>query len=178
MARIHELIVDLNSFEFRKTIDVVLDPDFTEEIKLTSVAEIHIELYKDKDSIIVTGSVKTVLEDNCARCLKVVSIPIAGTIEATYVLQDSVVFAEDGTSADLDNVLRLEGDLLDLSERVIEAIIVEVPQKVLCRKDCAGLCPYCGANLNEEPNHSCQKKEELPDGWHKVVSELKSKLKS
>jgi len=113
MAKIHELIVDLNSFEFKKTIDVVLDPDFTEEIKLTSAAETHIELYKDKDSIIVTGSVKTILEENCARCLKEVSIPIEGTIEATYVLQDSVVFAEDGTSADLDNVLRLEGDLLD-----------------------------------------------------------------
>jgi len=167
MAKIHELIVDLNSFEFKKTIDVVLNPDFTEEIKLTSAAETHIELYKDKDSIIVTGSVKTILEENCARCLKEVSIPIEGTIEATYVLQDSVVFAEDGTSADLDNVLRLEGDLLDLSERVIEAIIVEVPQKVLCKRDCAGLCPYCGANLNDEQNHSCQKREEIQDEWHK-----------
>jgi len=178
MAKIHELIVDLNSFEFKKTIDVVLDPDFTEEIKLTSAAETHIELYKDKDSIIVTGSVKTILEENCARCLKEVSIPIEGTIEATYVLQDSVVFAEDGTSADLDNVLRLEGDLLDLSERVIEAIIVEVPQKVLCERDCAGLCPYCGANLNDEQNHSCQKREEIQDEWHKAISDLREKLKS
>ncbi|MGD9908920.1 DNA-binding protein [Mesotoga sp. Brook.08.YT.4.2.5.1] len=178
MAKIHELIVDLNSFEFKKTIDVVLDPDFTEEIKLTSAAETHIELYKDKDSIIVTGSVKTILEENCARCLKEVSIPIEGTIEATYVLQDSVVFAEDGTSADLDNVLRLEGDLLDLSERVIEAIIVEVPQKVLCKRDCAGLCPYCGANLNDEQNHSCQKREEIQDEWHKAISDLREKLKS
>ncbi|KUK80377.1 DNA-binding protein [Mesotoga sp. Brook.08.105.5.1] len=178
MAKIHELIVDLNSFEFKKTIDVVLDPDFTEEIKLTSAAETHIELYKDKDSIIVTGSVKTILEENCARCLKEVSIPIEGTIEATYVLQDSVVFEEDRTSADLDNVLRLEGDLLDLSERVIEAIIVEVPQKVLCKRDCAGLCPYCGANLNDEQNHSCQKREEIQDEWHKAISDLREKLKS
>lgn len=178
MAKIHELIVDLNSFEFKKTIDVVLDPDFTEEIKLTSAAETHIELYKDKDSIIVTGSVKTILEENCARCLKEVSIPIEGTIEATYVLQDSVVFAEDGTSADLDNVLRLEGDLLDLSERVIEAIIVEVPQKVLCEEDCRGLCPYCGINLNDDPDHECSRREETLDKWHQKLSELKKRVSS
>ena len=178
MSKVYELIVDLNSFEFNKTIDVVLDPDFTEELRLSGQVNVHVELFKDKDSIIVTGSVGTVIEDNCARCLKEVSIPIEGTIEATYVHKDSLPLIKEGTSDDLENFLQFEGDLLDLSERVIEAIIVEVPQKVLCRKDCAGLCPYCGANLNEEPNHSCQKKEELPDGWHKAVSELKSKLKS
>ena len=178
MAKIHELIVDLNSFEFKKTIDLVLEPGFTDEIKLLSNVDVHIELYKDKDSIIVTGSVKTVVEDRCARCLKVVSIPVEGTVEAMYVQRDSLPLVREGAGDDLENLLPLEGDLLDLSDRVIEAIIVEVPQKVLCKKDCAGLCPFCGADLNEEPNHSCQKKEEMPDGWHKAIAELKGKLKS
>ncbi|MBN2219260.1 MAG: DUF177 domain-containing protein [Kosmotogaceae bacterium] len=178
MAKIHELIVDLNSFEFKKTVDAVLDPGFTDEIKLLSSVDVHVELYKDKDSIIVTGSVRTVVEDKCARCLKEVSIPIEGTIEATYANQDSLPLIEEGAGDDLENLLPLEGDLLDLSDRVIEAIIVEVPQKVLCKKDCAGLCPFCGANLNEEPNHCCQKKAEMPDDWHIAISELKAKLKS
>lgn len=46
-------------------------------------------------------------------------------------------------------VLLVEGDELDTDPIVIEAVQLEVPMKVLCREDCAGLCPQCGTDLNQ-----------------------------
>ena len=40
---------------------------------------------------------------------------------------------------------------VDLSDVVREELALEVPGFVLCRDDCAGLCPRCGADLNAGP---------------------------
>jgi uncharacterized protein len=46
----------------------------------------------------------------------------------------------------------LEGDNLDLSSWARDAVALELPDKILCRADCAGLCFVCGKNLNDEPH--------------------------
>ena len=43
----------------------------------------------------------------------------------------------------------LEGDLLDVDHWAQDALVLAMPAKVLCRDDCAGLCPSCGQNLND-----------------------------
>ena len=46
---------------------------------------------------------------------------------------------------------------IDLSGALVSALVMETPFVVLCREDCAGLCPVCGANLNEEDcGHAAQ----------------------
>ena len=44
---------------------------------------------------------------------------------------------------------------------VVAAIVFELPLVPLCDEDCKGLCPTCGANLNEGP---CGCEKEQPDG--------------
>jgi uncharacterized protein len=46
----------------------------------------------------------------------------------------------------------LEDDRLDLSAWAHDAIALALPDKILCRPDCAGLCPVCGKDLNAEPH--------------------------
>jgi uncharacterized protein len=46
----------------------------------------------------------------------------------------------------------LVDDRLDLSSWARDAVVLELPDKILCRPDCAGLCPECGRNLNDEPH--------------------------
>lgn len=43
-------------------------------------------------------------------------------------------------------------DQLRLSQWARDAIALALPDRILCRDDCAGLCPACGANLNDEPH--------------------------
>ena len=54
-----------------------------------------------------------------------------------------------------DEELRTEyvdGNQLDLSSWARDAIALALPDKILCRPDCAGLCGVCGKNLNDEPH--------------------------
>ena len=43
-----------------------------------------------------------------------------------------------------------DGDRIDLDEIVREQILLALPTRQLCAEDCKGLCPSCGANLNEK----------------------------
>jgi uncharacterized protein len=44
------------------------------------------------------------------------------------------------------------GNMLELSDWARDAIALALPEKILCRPDCAGLCGQCGKNLNDEPH--------------------------
>ena len=46
----------------------------------------------------------------------------------------------------------LEDDRLDLSAWARDSVVLALPDQIVCREDCAGLCPECGKNLNEEPH--------------------------
>lgn len=58
-------------------------------------------------------------------------------------------------------------ETLDLSSWARDAFMLSIPAKVLCREDCAGLCPVCAADLNEAgPEH---RHERAPDArWAKL----------
>src|SRR4051812_20359256 len=59
---------------------------------------------------------------------------------------------------------------LDLQAWARDALALALPTQITCRPDCAGLCPRCGANLNDEPGHTHEAEPDLR--WSKL-SELK-----
>jgi uncharacterized protein len=67
----------------------------------------------------------------------------------------------------------LADDKLDLSAWARDAIALELPDKILCRPECAGLCAVCGKNLNDEPHDHG---EPEPDTRWSALAELKEKL--
>lgn len=67
----------------------------------------------------------------------------------------------------------LVNDQLDLSAWARDALVLELPDKILCRIDCSGLCPVCGRDLNIDPHGHDD--EELDSRWA-ALSELKDKL--
>jgi uncharacterized protein len=50
----------------------------------------------------------------------------------------------------------VEGEELDLAAWARDAYALALPAQVVCREDCAGLCPKCGVNLNADPGHAHQ----------------------
>ncbi len=54
----------------------------------------------------------------------------------------------------------IHGANLDVSGWAHDAIALALPDKILCRPDCAGLCPECGRNLNDEPHTHEQHQED------------------
>ena len=84
------------------------------------------------------------LHGPCYRCLEdaVLELPISAR-------------EYQATNPDSDELRTpyLEDDRLDLSAWARDAVALALPLQILCRPDCAGLCPQCGANLNDEPDH-------------------------
>jgi uncharacterized protein len=65
----------------------------------------------------------------------------------------------------------LEDGVLDLKAWARDALALSVPANLLCREDCAGLCPLCGANLNEAgPDHHHERE---PDSRWAALSKLR-----
>ena len=84
------------------------------------------------------------LHGPCYRCLgdAVLEVPIAAR-------------EYQATNPDGVDELRtpyVEDDKLDLAAWARDAVALALPDKILCRTDCAGLCPVCGKNLNDEPH--------------------------
>ena len=67
----------------------------------------------------------------------------------------------------------LADDKLDLSAWARDTIALELPDKILCRPACAGLCAVCGKNLNDEPHDH---DEPEPDTRWSALADLKGKL--
>jgi len=125
--------------------------------KILEPVKVKIVVAKTKEGFTVGGFVRTALEHPCTRCLKPVRLEINGVVEALYLPKNLASFKREKRLETLKNVIYYTGNIVDLSERIIEAIVVEIPQKVLCKPDCKGLCPYCGIDLNEHPDHVCDK---------------------
>lgn len=103
------------------------------------------------------------VEEECCRCLNLFDAELTGDFNFSIKIGDG----EPVLSANEDNsdiiCLGAGEHVADLSEVIREALILALPIKPLCSSDCKGLCPDCGANLNEE---SCDcKNVELDDRW-------------
>jgi uncharacterized protein len=86
----------------------------------------------------------TRLHGPCYRCLEdaVLELPIAAReYQAT----------NPGDSDELRTPYLVD-DNLDLVAWSRDAVALALPDKILCRPECAGLCPVCGKNLNNEPH--------------------------
>jgi uncharacterized protein len=66
----------------------------------------------------------------------------------------------------------VEGNMLDVSGWARDAIALALPEKILCRPDCAGLCGQCGKNLNDEPH---EHEEEHGDPRWAALEALRNK---
>jgi len=65
-------------------------------------------------------------------------------------------------------------DKLDLAAWSRDAIALALPDKILCRPDCAGLCPVCGKNLNDEPHTH---EDEPVDSRWAALEQLRERLR-
>ena len=88
----------------------------------------------------------------CDRCMA--PFTFTKTVELDVPLADTL---ENEDTADAD-IYQLDGDSLALDDLLETCFILDMETKFLCREDCRGLCPQCGADLNLGP---CQCRAEV-----------------
>ncbi|HVM06050.1 MAG TPA: DUF177 domain-containing protein [Acidimicrobiales bacterium] len=115
------------------------------EVTASSVpvdAEVTVDVMLDSvpGGVVATGTVSAPWRGECRRCLG----------DATGVISVDVreVFEDDW---DPEQTYQLRGDQLDLEPLARDTVLLELPLAPLCREDCAGICPTCGADRNVAP---------------------------
>ena len=117
------------------------------------------------DGVLVRGDVTAALRIPCARCLAPTVQPRRAAVTELHRRTGRGPgrgpgprgrAAEDEGDVDGpdegEEYVLVDGDTaLDLDRMVRDALLLDVPVRVLCRPDCAGLCPVCGRDRNTDP---------------------------
>ncbi len=99
----------------------------------------------------IRGRLGTRVEAACDRCLGTVEIPVEREFDLFYRPLRTIAREEEvEVPEDELGVAFYSGDGIQLADVVTEQVILAMPMKVICRPECLGLCPTCGADRNRE----------------------------
>jgi len=104
-----------------------LFPEPSEEARLGGPVEASIEFSVGGNAILLQARLSGRWTVPCSRCLAEHGVAFSARAEETYPLSTQDI---------------------DVAEDLRQAALLELPSRSLCRPDCKGLCPRCGADLN------------------------------
>lgn len=97
-------------------------------------------------ALFVSGIAIADARTTCARCLGVADIHLEGEIEEYFLINPENQLSED--DEDIEYAALPDDKRIDMIPLVQTALILELPLVPICKPDCQGLCPICGADLN------------------------------
>jgi len=130
-----------------------------------------VRVRREETRIFIEGDLELALDLVCSRCLGPVPFRTRNAIRAV-LLTEELESADESLElegAQLDESF-VEGDEVDLAELIREQVLRVMPDKPLCRDECKGICPGCGADLNDE---ACTCTGEPVDPRMAVLANLK-----
>lgn len=150
-------IRDVNGASISVKLDEVLSlPLRSSDENINTCINGDVTVFNTGDHIRVHGHVSTDVSVDCDRCLTNFSYHIMASVDDRYYDKNTLTAEKKDLFEEQAIPFRVyEGEKLDISSSIIEALLLEVPIKLVCKEDCQGLCPACGQNLNDG-NCSCE----------------------
>lgn len=132
----------------------------TEVIAVPEGSDVDLDLRLEAvvEGVLVTGKVDVHLHGECVRCLSQIEQDASFDLQELYFYPGNEV--EDDESLVID-------EAIDVEVAVRDAVVLELPFTPLCSQGCLGLCPDCGANLNDHPSHTHG--ETVDPRWEKLT---------
>jgi uncharacterized protein len=131
----------MREYKLDIVVPEVLGEDF---IKVSAGVELDLDVRLESvhEGILATGEVFTDADGECSRCLDPLTVPVEVDFQElfAYSLTNEDEFVVTDEQIDLEQVIR-------------DAVVLSLPFKPVCRKNCLGLCPDCGLKLAENPHH-------------------------
>ena len=137
------------------------------------VQRVHLngQLHREQGGISFEGEIETVATLACCRCLEPYQLPLQLHFNLLYTTEpETPAKGENRVNVGEITRTRYDGLRIGLHELLSEQIYLGIPLKPLCRPICQGLCPRCGANLNQAAC-SCRE-EQLGDPRLQVLKKL------
>ena len=127
-----------------------------EEVEFPNPLSCAVRLFRQgDDNVYVTADIETAIVVECGRCIAPFEVDIATIVELLFSIG-----SESSEESEADERY-YDGETLDISEDVRQALVLEIPAWPLCSETCKGLCPQCGAELNISAC-SCEPTDEAP----------------
>ncbi len=167
-------IVDLRTLRLRpgevrrETLDVELEPFVLGGQRYEAVPAtipVQLDLSQASGATVLEMWLAAQLSGACMRCL--------GQAEIGRELRAREYHDFDAPAGDELRSDYVVDDHLQLSTWARDAFALELPDQILCREDCAGLCPVCGKDLNIEPHEHLERD---PDPRWAALEELRGQL--
>lgn len=118
------------------------------EFPFKTPANYHGEIVNHLGVLELSGEISAVLHTHCARCLKPLEEPLSAQVQAVLSRDES----------EEEDVFQITQDTVEVEDILIPELLLQVQMTYLCREDCKGLCPTCGANRNTNPCN-CENKQ-------------------
>ena len=110
----------------------------------------EVTLTRTNRGIIAMGKMVADVSMPCSRCLNLADYQVSFDLADEFLpkpdTHGSPSLTEDNDSFTIDH-----NNILDMSEAIRQYVLLAIPIKPLCSPDCAGICPSCGRNINEDP---------------------------
>jgi DUF177 domain-containing protein len=134
-----------------------------DDYRITAPVVLEAKAVKDKAKVRIVGHATTTLELTCSRCLEGYPLPVDAEFDLMFLPAADAPGPDSETELaeeDINTAFYRDG-VIDLGELLHEQFYLTLPMKPLCREDCKGLCPVCGANWNVT-TCSCEHRWEDP----------------
>lgn len=145
----NELFAPAESSHFEGTYDLQTLTAGPDTYTFDGPVDWSIDVTNTGDAFLLTGTVSADAKTACARCCEDAEVSLFGEIEGYFLIADEGA-VPDEMEEDEFEVLPAD-HYIDLEPLIVSALLVEIPLIPLCQEDCKGLCPDCGANLNDGP---------------------------
>jgi uncharacterized protein len=126
--------------------------------------QVDLSVSKSGTQLICRGKAATSVKLECSRCLLIYDQPVVSDLD--FVVDFGEGQQEFNSEEDNYFVVDPSSNFIQIDNMVREAILLALPLKPLCSKDCKGLCPICGTDLNKS-GCGCVKRETDPR-WEKL----------
>lgn len=142
------------------------DTDFLGEMyRFDEPVRLRGDISNNGKSLILRAECTGEMLTQCARCMKDITVPI------NFLLDENLVQGGDGNSYDED-VIVFDGTQIDIDDIVMDNFLMNIEGRYLCSDDCKGLCPMCGADLNEG-DCGCTE-DEIDPRWASLADIMKN----
>ena len=107
------------------------------------------EIRREGRKVNVNGRMAARVQVECDRCLKAVEFPVEVRFKREFVTREDYQAQQNVELTEDDlNLSVFDGEVLDIDDLVAEELLLALPDHVLCKDDCKGICPLCGADRN------------------------------
>jgi uncharacterized protein len=120
----------------------------SEETRMTGRTELELSAAREGARVKLAGKIKATVEYDCDRCLSPQTVKIDQDFDLLYIPPAGTEGEHELGERDL-SVGFYQGDFIDADDLVREQVVLALPMVKLCADECRGLCPECGANLNQ-----------------------------